>query len=196
MWPCRGKEGELTLDPDGNRYVGTNFALPHRDYTFSDSYDTVGRLKILTLWLPLCDVEPDSGCMFVVPKEFDPNNQRDDISQHMLVQHTGWLAGKSFLGFPVAAARALAPVKAGTIMGWAGNTIHWGGQCHRRCADNPRASIAWVFRRADAVQLADVEQGLGYEEVKNLTLQQRLNLIQSSMDYFKHWSTPRAESSY
>ena len=40
----------------GNRYNGTNFALPHRDYTFSDSYDTAGRPKVLTIWIPVSEV--------------------------------------------------------------------------------------------------------------------------------------------
>eukprot|EP00961_Rhodomonas_salina_P269755 3644459-Rhodomonas_salina.1 len=34
-------------------------------------------------------------------------------------------------------------------MGWAGNTIHWGGQCHTRAQHSQCASIAWVLHSAD-----------------------------------------------
>ena len=73
-------------------------------------------------------------------------------------------------------------------MGWSGNTIHWGGQCHRSCAEHPRASIAWVFKRADVPHQLDVPP-VDYETAKQLSLEQRRRLIESSMDFFKHWST-------
>jgi hypothetical protein len=106
----------------------------------------------------------------------------------MLVQQSGWLQGKSFLSFPLAAVRALAPARAATAMGWAGNTIHWGAQCHRASADSPRASIAWVFKRADAPHQLEVAP-VDYDAARALSLEQRRALIQSSMDFFKHWST-------
>lgn len=84
---------------DGNRYVGTNFALPHRDYTYGDTYDAEGKPQLLTVWVPVAEVTVDNGCMYVVPREFDANFERDDMQQHMLVQSTGWLAGKSFLRY-------------------------------------------------------------------------------------------------
>jgi len=34
----------------------------------------------------------DNGCMMVVPREFDPNYDRDHTARHMLVQ--GYLAHK------------------------------------------------------------------------------------------------------
>lgn len=172
----------------GNRYNGTNFALPHRDYTFSDSFDSEGRPKVLTVWVPMSEVRSDNGCMYVVPREFDVYHDRDDVQEHMLVQHTGWLQGKSFLGFPLAAIRALAPASPATAMGWLGNTIHWGSQCHHASADCPRASIAWVFKRADAVHNLDVTP-VDCAGVQALSLTRRRALIESSMEFFKHWST-------
>uniref|UniRef100_A0A7S4U7R1 Uncharacterized protein n=1 Tax=Guillardia theta TaxID=55529 RepID=A0A7S4U7R1_GUITH len=174
----------------GNRYVGTNFSLPHRDYTYSDSYDSSGQPKVVTIWVPVSDVTLENGCMYVVPKEFDANFDRDDVMQHMWVQQSGWLAGKSFLSFPLAGVLPLAPVRAGTAMGWMGNTIHWGCQCHRTCSSNPRASIAWVFKRADTSHSLD-SSPISFEDAQQLTLEQRKGLIESSMDYFKHWSSPR-----
>ena len=42
--------------------------------------------------------------------EFDENYERDSVYEHMVVQTTGWMAGKSHLSFPVAGVRPLAPV--------------------------------------------------------------------------------------
>ena len=173
----------------GNAYSGTNFSLPHRDYTHADSFDAHGAPKVLTLWVPVSEVAPDNGCMMVVPREFDPYHDRDDAARHMLVQHSGWLAGKSFLAFPLGGARALAPAAPATVMGWAGNTIHWGTNCHAGAAGRPRASIAWVFRRADAPH-APVAPPLARADVAALSLARRRALVRASMDFFKHWSTP------
>ena len=130
-----------------------------------------GCLQVLTVWIPVSDVRPDNGCMYVVPKEFDEYRDRDDVQEHMLVQQSGWLQGKSFLSFPLAAVRALAPACAATAMGWAGNTIHWGAQCHRPSADCPRASIAWVFKRADAPHQLEVAP-VDYDSARGLCLEQ------------------------
>ena len=45
-----------------------------------------GCLQVLTVWIPVSDVRPDNGCMYVVPKEFDEYRDRDDVQEHMLVQ--------------------------------------------------------------------------------------------------------------
>ena len=57
--------GEVVLEPsftayhlkakeqkEGGKYVGVNFGKPHRDYTFSDSYDASGAPSIITMWMP------------------------------------------------------------------------------------------------------------------------------------------------
>jgi len=161
-----------TAQEHGNAYSGTNFSLPHRDYTHADSFDAHGAPKVLTLWVPVSEVAPDNGCMMVVPREFDPYHDRDDAARHMLVQHSGWLAGKSFLAFPLGGARALAPAAPATVMGWAGSTIHWGTNCHAGAAGRPRASIAWVFKRADAPH-APVAPPLARADVAALSLARR-----------------------
>jgi hypothetical protein len=63
------------------------------------------------MWVPVTEVTPQNGCMYVVPKQFDENYDRDSVYEHMVVQTTGWLAGKSHLAFPLAGARPLAPVR-------------------------------------------------------------------------------------
>ena len=61
------------------KYVGTNFGLPHRDYTFTDSHMANGKPKILTMWVPVTAVTSENGCMYVVPKEFDDNYDKDSV---------------------------------------------------------------------------------------------------------------------
>ena len=210
-----------------NEYVGNNFALPHRDYTFADSYDSTGNPTVLTVWVPVCDVDVDNGCMcvpaahhrrppppppqctvvlpppvgpwachgacrYVVPREFDPNYERDDVYQHMMVQSTGWQEGKSYLSFPVAGVRPLAPARAGAMLAWHGNVVHWGGQCHQSAASRPRASLAWVFRRADVIHgsaaAKKAGQPLRYEQTRQLSLREREDMVLSSLDHFRHWT--------
>ena len=70
-----GRAGECMLEPTcaayqldceaaarrNNRYSGTNFGLPHRDYTYSDSHAADGTPNTLTVWVPLTDVTVDSS---------------------------------------------------------------------------------------------------------------------------------------
>ena len=148
-----------------NQYVGTNFGLPHRDYTFTDSHAADGTPKILTMWVPLTMVSTENGCMYVVPKEFDENYERDSVYEHMVVSTTGWMAGKSHLSFPVAGVRPLAPVTPGSLCAWYGNVIHWGAHCHASAAETPRASLAWVFRLASSATDPEVPP-LSRQEVR------------------------------
>eukprot|EP00854_Cymbomonas_tetramitiformis_P004955 gene4955-6039_t len=89
LWRCAEAllESECVLEPSfaafrlnaekdskGQRYVGNNFGLPHRDYSFADSVAPDGSLKLVSIWLPLNDVTLDNGCMYVVPHEFDPSS--------------------------------------------------------------------------------------------------------------------------
>jgi hypothetical protein len=41
--------------------VGTNFALPHRDYTYAEATASGGEAQLLSVWLPLNDVTLDNG---------------------------------------------------------------------------------------------------------------------------------------
>ena len=53
--------------------VGTNFGVPHRDITYKNCHSPVdGSPDILSLWIPVVDVDTDNGCMYVIPRERDP----------------------------------------------------------------------------------------------------------------------------
>ncbi|QDZ19970.1 hypothetical protein HOP50_03g24880 [Chloropicon primus] len=171
-------------------YMGTNFALPHRDYTYSASTFSDGSPKILSVWIPLNTVTLENGCMYVVPREFDANFDKDGVYEHMQVSTEGSMKGKKFLSFPLNGIQPL-PGDAGSVMCWFGNTIHWGSSCHSTGARAPRSSIALVFRRQDAIQefdakscltLSTLEQKLGSGDVRD-----RLDLIKDALGYFEHW---------
>eukprot|EP00164_Ancoracysta_twista_P031238 GFYU01064646.1.p1 GENE.GFYU01064646.1~~GFYU01064646.1.p1 ORF type:complete len:220 (-),score=51.75 GFYU01064646.1:72-731(-) len=66
-----------------NNYIGANFSLPHRDYTFDESCFPDHTPKLLNVWIPLTDVDVNNGCMYVVPKEFDPNFDKPKTYAHM-----------------------------------------------------------------------------------------------------------------
>ena len=188
--------GECTLEPSfagfhvkfkspEARYMGTNFGLPHRDYTYADSTFSDGSPKIMSLWVPVNDVTLDNGCMYVVPKEFDANFARDGAYEHMQVLTEGSLKGQQFLNFPLDVVRPL-PAASGSLLGWWGNLIHWGSSCTRRGAADPRASLAFVFRRADAVQ--DLEQPcLRRTDLPDFSLPDRLLLVHQALGFFRHW---------
>ena len=89
--------------------------------------------------------------MYVVPREFDANFEKDGAYEHKQVMAQGGLKGMQFLNFPLNGIQPL-PGEAGALMCWYDNAIHWGSSCHSTGASDPRASMALVFRRADAFQ--------------------------------------------
>ena len=172
-------------DPDQQRYVGTNFALPHRDYTYADSVFSNGDPKKLSVWIPLNQVTTENGCMYVVPREFDGNFDKDGSYDHLQVLTEGGLKGQQFLHFPLNGIRPL-PGEAGTLMCWYGNLIHWGSSCHKGGAADPRASIALVFQRSDVLQDLD-RPFLDLQDIDKADTKERLKLIKDAMSYFRHW---------
>lgn len=44
--------------------VGANFGVPHRDITFKNCHSEDGSPDILSLWIPIVDVNLDNGCMY------------------------------------------------------------------------------------------------------------------------------------
>ena len=87
--------------------------------------------------------------MYVVPREFDGNFDKDGAYEHLQVLTEGGLKGQQFLHFPLDGIQPL-PGGPGSLMCWYGNCIHWGSACHSTGKHDPRASIALVFRCADA----------------------------------------------
>ena len=167
------------------KYMGNNFALPHRDYTYADSVFSDGTPKKLSVWIPLNRVTTENGCMYVVPREFDGNFDKDGAYEHLQVLTEGGLKGTQFLHFPLNGIKPL-PGDAGSLMCWYGNAIHWGSSCHSTGASDPRASLALVFQRSDVVQ--DLEHPfLDLRAIDEATTRERLKLVTDALCYFKHW---------
>jgi hypothetical protein len=87
----------------------------------------------LTLWIPLGDATLENGCMVVVPKHLLPAGAPDDFANHMSsLAPATWRA-------MLQGARPL-PARAGAVMGWDFQVIHWSGVVGD--AEAPRVSLA------------------------------------------------------
>ena len=64
---------DVSEEEKRTKYVGQNFGLPHRDFSYDEAHDiSDGSPKILNVWLPFTDATPNNGCLWVVPREWDP----------------------------------------------------------------------------------------------------------------------------
>ena len=126
------------LDTSIKEKVGGNFGVPHRDITYKNCHNPRdGSPDILSLWIPLVDVNADNGCMYVVPRECDPQFDQDEYPKDQdPFSHK----------FPYASVKPLSPISAGTTLVWHPNLIHWGGSCSYFSELPPRKSIAVAFR--------------------------------------------------
>jgi hypothetical protein len=183
-------------------FPGSNFGLPHRDYSHSEAHDSQG-CRLLSVWVPLTDVGVDDGCMYVVCKDQDPDfatenyahlrcatQRTDDEGKGKAVVSSETHAAKqktvTELRFTVAGLRPLAPVPAKSVCAWAGNSIHFGAaaSAHSRC---PRVSVAVTLcaQRVDAVH--GCAQLLSRDALLGLSLSQRLAFIFRSLLSHANW---------
>lgn len=151
--------------------VGANFGVPHRDITFNNCHDPRdGSPHILSLWVPLVDVSLNNGCMFVIPRDCDPQFDRDAVKADQdPFAHR----------FPYAHVTPLAPAPAGTVNVWHPNLIHWGGACSSEAALPARQSIAMAFRVRDATRPSTEAEIRRYGRAPF----SRLELLQGGPDY-------------
>lgn len=201
----------------GGRYLGTNFGGAHRDYTYAESFTAAGKARLVTVWVPLVDVGVDTGCMHVVPREFDAHYEGRGLlvssgksakpgtlgmHEHRHVCTVGAFSGLSFLHFPLYGSRPLAPVEAGAALLWTGNLIHWGAPYHNKGGDGertPRRSIGVVFRRVEGARAEDAGSGddgpitrdaaraVAASGDARAALAWRLRRIRQSLGAFTHW---------
>lgn len=137
--------------------------------------------------MPLCDVDVANGCMHVLPKEFDALHDQPADEWHLAaaVPAPG-RSGALHMRFPLQGARPL-EARAGAVLGWHGNTIHWGGRCASDAA-RPRASIAATFCRLDAgSSRLEGNALLSRAALRALALPQRLGLVAHSLLMHKRW---------
>ena len=108
---------------------------PHRDDQFADrAFDEEGEPNLVSIWVALTDADVDNGCMYVLPKNADPNlaeaPKRADLP-----------------GSALAAIRAQ-PAVAGSVLSWTADVLHWGSRSTPR-ATAARKSFCVYAQRGD-----------------------------------------------
>ena len=167
------------LDKAGNN----GFHLPHRDFSYTETFDGDGAIQALSIWVPLSDVDARNGCMFVLPKEFDPAHDKPHLPSHLRAAVPARNGGLQ-LQFALQGVRPL-EARAGCVLGWHGNTIHWGSRCASD-APHPRASMAVTFCRG-AVGCLEGNKLLRRDDVRGLSLKGRLSAVAWSLIMHKRW---------
>jgi ectoine hydroxylase-related dioxygenase (phytanoyl-CoA dioxygenase family) len=109
---------------------------PHRDRA-GITVQKDGTPNSITVWIALTNATPENGCIYVVPPECDPyyGGAASSVDVH-----------------DVQNVRAI-PAQAGRALAWNHQLLHWGGTIAR--ATEARVSIAFEFRRADALDTTD-----------------------------------------
>lgn len=168
--------------------VGANFGVPHRDITFKNCHSPEdGSPDILSLWIPVVDVDTDSGCMYLIPREKDPQFARDETPKDQ---------DPFSFRFPYGDIQPLAPADAGTTFIWHPNTIHWGGACSPYSKLPPRKSIAMAFRVRDERRTSTQKEidrygRRPYEKLEVLqggpTFNERLKMVSKALMLYNVW---------
>jgi Phytanoyl-CoA dioxygenase (PhyH) len=115
---------------------------PHRDAEYADTIGPDGMPTVLTLWVAVTDATPLNSCMYIVPRNRDP--QYSDATRNRTTPATQ---------FKLEDIRAL-PARAGTLSCWDQYVYHWGSRGSRR-APSPRISYAAYCQRGDIPPVGD-----------------------------------------
>jgi ectoine hydroxylase-related dioxygenase (phytanoyl-CoA dioxygenase family) len=92
----------------------------------------VGEPNMITLWIPLVDVDAYNSCIYLVPKHLD-KNYPDNLDN---------------FEFSAENARAIA-LPAGSLVAWSANILHWGSRS-TPYAKSDRLSMAFYLQREGA----------------------------------------------
>lgn len=97
-----------------------------------------GRPKVVSVWVPLTDADPDNGCIYVVPTNLYAGTGM--FARYPLPEVVSAADATALLH----AARAV-PARAGSIVGWHQNVIHWGSFSSPR-GRSARISLGMEFQ--------------------------------------------------
>jgi hypothetical protein len=100
----------------------------HRDRGTDTRLYKDGSPKSISIWIPLTDTDVENGCMHVLPIKDD----KDYYDQEYFDE-----------GYDPDKVIAL-PAKAGDVLGWTQNLLHWGGETTNTDA-KPRISVSVEF---------------------------------------------------
>jgi len=139
---------------------------PHRDIAGAPNTDQ-GYPWLATIWIPLTDVTTHHACMHVLPANVDPNLPHDPMTCEIPQKN-------------IQDIRAL-PVKAGSILSWHPNVLHWGSKSSP-WVKTPRISIATYLMRTDGGP--SNYPNISLEQDGIMTLDFRLGLIGMSIEHY------------
>ena len=164
--------------------------MPHRDYDADECIDkTDGSIRTLSLWVPLTQTDEHNGCMMIVPWQRDRLSHDAKDPNHMRAAINS-LVGTQAVAFPLDAARPLR-AEAGEVLGWAGNSVHWGSRCSQHCTE-PRISLATAFRKASKDEKSRKNSiwalpPIQREQVATMGFEHRLQHVAHSMLLYTSW---------
>jgi hypothetical protein len=139
---------------------------PHRDKGYN-SLDPDGKTRALTVWVPLTEATPLNSCMYLVPKNRDPQYG---------------VEGTTTPQFGLTDIRAL-PAAPGSVLCWTQAVLHWGGHTVDWAA-NPRISLSIEFQRADVPPLS---AGMPVLDPNVLpSFRERLRMIGFELLHYQH----------
>ena len=127
---------------------------PHRDRRINSLLPD-GTPKAVNIWIPLTDVTPLNGCMYILPADLDPNYHQDTDT----------------VGINPQDIRAL-PAPAGSVLCWNPVVWHWGSRSSDKTTV-PRISVACDFQRSDS----EPYEAVLLDPAKPIDFEQRLGLI-------------------
>ena len=126
---------------------------PHRDAEYPDTIDASGLPTVLTLWITVTEATPLNSCMYILPKDRDPQYLQ---ATRDLTTGADQLALEDV--------RAL-PTEPGVLSCWDQYVFHWGSRSSRR-APTPRVSYAMYCQRGDVSSIdnsiIDLRSGIDF----------------------------------
>ena len=116
--------------------------------------DGYRKVKRATVWIALSDATLSNGCIYLIPRNMAPGEVAREFPrlESLGIEDVGALLHGS---------RAL-PARAGAVLGWGHDVIHWGASCGP--AEAPRISISQEFvsggeqRAVDKTPLLDARR--------------------------------------
>ena len=107
---------------------GKGFA-PHRDAEYLNALDEQGLPTVMTVWITITEASPLSSCLYIVPKNRDPQYAQSIGDLSVTADAFAWED-----------VRAL-PTPPGVMSCWTQYLFHWGSRASRRAKD-PRITYA------------------------------------------------------
>ena len=138
---------------------------PHVDSPRTATFDPEGRPDRLTIWMPLVDVDATRACIFLVP----PQENAADLPQRVLQDAhipMDMMLRLMHVSQPV-------PCKAGSLVAWRPDVLHWGGIHHG--LGGPRGALSLEFIRAGVAREPEEELSLACDKIPDFAT--RLYLV-------------------